>query len=195
MRVAFELCRHDLFQAQLNFERIFAGRQAGAVGDAEDMGVDRDGLAAEGDVQHHIGGFAPDAGQFFERFAAVRHLAAMLFQQQPRQRDHVFGLGAVKPDGLDEVADPCLAQGEHLFRAIGELEQRFGRLVDADIGRLGRQHHRHQERIGIDVLELGGGVRVGGSQNFEEARSRRRAHARGFAGILAGILARHGAPT
>ncbi len=82
MRVALELRRHDLFQAVLDLERVLARRQAGAVGDAEDMGVDRDGLVAEGDVQDHVRGLAPDAGQRLERLAAVRHLAAVFLEQE-----------------------------------------------------------------------------------------------------------------
>src|SRR5437763_2773317 len=44
---------------RLDLLDILAGREAGAVGDAKDMGVDREGLGAEGDVHHHIGRLAP----------------------------------------------------------------------------------------------------------------------------------------
>ena len=47
-------------------------RQSGAIADAEDVGVDRDGRLAEGDVEHHVRGLAADAGQRFERVAVVR---------------------------------------------------------------------------------------------------------------------------
>ena len=40
------------------------------------------------------------------------------------------------------------------MRRIGDREQRARRLVDAGIGRLRRQHHRDQKRVGIEVLEL-----------------------------------------
>lgn len=50
MGVALELRRHDLLQLLLDFERVLARRQAGTVGNAEDMSVDRDGLVTEGDV-------------------------------------------------------------------------------------------------------------------------------------------------
>jgi len=177
MRMALEWRRHDLFQPVLDRARILARRQAGAVRDAEDMRVDGDGLVAEGDVEHDIRGLAPDAGQFFERFAIVRHKAAVFFEQQLRQRDHVFGLGAVKADGPDEFAQPRFAQRDHLFGIVGEPEQGLGRLVDADIGRLGGQHHRHQQRVRIDVFELGGGVRARLRQNGEKTGSGIRAHA------------------
>ena len=56
---------------------VLAGREAGAVGDPEDMGVDRDGRLAERDVEHDIRGLAPDARQSLERLALARHLAAV----------------------------------------------------------------------------------------------------------------------
>jgi len=170
MGMALEMLRHDLLQTLLDFERVLARRQAGAVGNAEDMGVDRDGLVAEGDIQDHIRGLAPDAGQFLQILAAVRHLAAVFLEQQFRERDHILGLGAKETDGLDEIAQTRLAQRDHFRGAVGELEQGLGRLVDADIGRLGRQHDRHQQRIGIDVFELGGGIRAGLRQDGKEAR-------------------------
>jgi len=170
MGVALELRRHDLLQLLLDFERVLAWRQAGTVGYPEDMGVDRNGLVAEGDVQDHIRGLAPDARQFFQSLAAVRHVATMLFQEQLREPDHVLGLGAIEADGLDELAQTRLAQRYHFRRIIGELEQGLGRLVDADVGRLGRQHDRHQQRIGVDVGEFGGGIRPRLRQDGEEAR-------------------------
>ena len=55
-----------------------AAGEAGAVGDPEDVGVDREGLGAEGDVHHHVRGLAADAGQLLQRVAVGGDLAAML---------------------------------------------------------------------------------------------------------------------
>ena len=44
-------------------EHVLAGREAGAVADAEDVRVDRDGRLAEGDVEHDIRGLPADARQ------------------------------------------------------------------------------------------------------------------------------------
>ena len=52
--------------------------RAQPVGDAEDMGVDGDRRLAEGDVEHHVGGLAADAGQGLQRLAVAgprRHAA------------------------------------------------------------------------------------------------------------------------
>ena len=81
MRVRLQFVRHDALELLLDPQRRLARRQAGAVADAEDMGVDRDGRLAEGDVHHHIGGLAADAGQRLQRLAVARHLAAMLVDE------------------------------------------------------------------------------------------------------------------
>ena len=69
MGVAAVCVRHDLLQRQLDLERIFAGRQPGAVADAEQMRVDRDGRLAERDVEHDVRGLAADARQRLQRLA------------------------------------------------------------------------------------------------------------------------------
>jgi hypothetical protein len=50
--------------------------------DAEDVRVHRHGRFAEGDIEYHVGGLAPHAGQGLQRLARARHLAAVAFDQQ-----------------------------------------------------------------------------------------------------------------
>ena len=47
MRVQFVVRRHHLLELLLDLEWIFSRRQAGAIADAENMGVDRDGRLAK----------------------------------------------------------------------------------------------------------------------------------------------------
>ena len=47
-----------------------------------------------------------------------------------------------------------LAQRHHLFRRRHLREQRLGRLVDADIGRLRRQDDGDQQGILVDMVQL-----------------------------------------
>ena len=63
MRVQHEFGRDDLLQPEFDFERRVAGRQPGAIADAEHVGVDRHGVLAERHVEHDIGGLAAGAGQ------------------------------------------------------------------------------------------------------------------------------------
>ena len=82
MRAVQILRRRDAHQLRLDFRRRLAVGQAGAVGDAEDVGVDRDRAFAEHFHQHHVGGLAPDARQRFQRFALARHFAVVLIDQR-----------------------------------------------------------------------------------------------------------------
>ena len=47
------------------------------------------------------------------------------------------------------------------MRGRDGAEQRPGRLVDADVGRLGRQRDSNQQRIGIGIFEFGLGRWIG----------------------------------
>ena len=103
----------------------------------------------------------PAPGSDLDLGAGARHLAAELGDQLFRQRDDVPGLVAIEPDGLDVVAHFVFAEREHLLRRIGDREQRARRLVDAGIGRLRRQHHRDQQRVGVEMFELALRLRIG----------------------------------
>ena len=67
---------------QLVFHRPhgFTLGQAGAVGEAENMGVHRHHRLFKDGVKHHIGCFAADTGQGFQRRSLGRDLTLMLFQ-------------------------------------------------------------------------------------------------------------------
>src|SRR3546814_13815559 len=78
-----DVCSSDLllFELLLDREDRLARREAGAVADAEDMGVDREGLRPEGRVHHDIRRLAPDAGQFDARVTLGGDLSAMIADQ------------------------------------------------------------------------------------------------------------------
>src|SRR4051812_34432099 len=75
VRVAAEGRRRHPVELPLHRQHVLARREAGAVRDPEDVGVDREGLGAEGAVHHHVGGLAADAGQGLERVEVGGHLA------------------------------------------------------------------------------------------------------------------------
>ncbi len=50
--------------------------------------------------------------------------------------------------------DGILAQRHHLLRRVGDGKQSARRFVDAHIGGLGRENHRHQQRERIHMLKL-----------------------------------------
>src|SRR5438105_579029 len=90
MRVLQEFGRRELEQFLFDLERILPRCDSRAIGDAEDVRVDRDGGLAEGGVQHHARRLAPDAGKLLERLAVLRHGAAVPVEDDLRQADDVL---------------------------------------------------------------------------------------------------------
>jgi len=157
MRVAAERLRHDLFELCFDFIDVLARRQAGAVTDAEHVRVDGERLFAERGVEHDISRLAADAGKFLELFPGTRHLAAVLVDQRLAERDDVLRLGVEQANGLDCFAQPFFAEIDHLARRFDAFEQRSRGDIDAGVGRLGGEHDRDEQSVGIVVLELGCG--------------------------------------
>ncbi len=178
MRIGQELLGHALEQQRLDLGRRVPDRQAGAVGDAKDMRVDRQGRFAEGDVQHHVRRLPADAGQGLERLARLRHLAAMLLDQDAAGGEQVLRLAAEEADRLDRLLERRQAEGEHLLRRRCDREQPARRLVDAAVGRLGREQHRRKQLEHARVFELAARVRIGVAQRREEGNDRGVVHAR-----------------
>ena len=64
-------------EPRLHIKRRPARRESGAIGDPEDVGVDRDLRLTEHHVEDDAGGLAPHPGQRLERGAIAGHLAAV----------------------------------------------------------------------------------------------------------------------
>src|SRR3984893_12010003 len=122
-RLVPELLRRELDQLALDLFRGLARGQTGAIGDAEDMGVDGDGGVTKGDVQDDVCGLAADAGQPGESVMIGRHLAGVLANQWPRQRSHILGIGAKQSDGLNIWNEPRLAELDHGLRCVGHAKK------------------------------------------------------------------------
>ena len=138
------------------------------------MRVDRDHRLAEGDVEHDIRGLAADARERRQFLARARHVSAMPFDQQSRQGDDIFRLGAVEADRFDQVAHALLAKRRHLGGRVGLREERWSRFVDPCIGRLRGQHDGDEQRERVFVTEFGLGFRICGCEtrkNLFDARS------------------------
>src|SRR4029077_3781702 len=114
--VLFVLGRDHLLQFRFDIEWGLAGRQAGAVADAEYMGVDRDRWLAEGNVENNIRGLAADTRQSLQLVARARDLPRMFGNEFLRQRDDILRLVAEQADGLDQIAHFIFAERGHFFR-------------------------------------------------------------------------------
>lgn len=150
-----------------NFEEVglhrlrgFATAKAEAVGEAEDVGIDRDGGVAVEGVEHHVGGFAADAGEFFQFFSRVGDLALMLGDEQVAEGDHVFGLGAEQADGADGLAKIFFAPFQHRLGGLDFGEEGLGGFIDGNIGGLGGHHHGNEQLVGVGIGQFGGGIWV-----------------------------------
>jgi len=157
VRIQPEGLGHHLLQLELDLKRVLPGSKAGAVAHPEDVRVDGEGLLVESGVENDVGRLPPDPRQLLEIFARARDLAAMVADESFGQGDDVLRLGVEQANGLDGVADPILAERDHLLRRPDMFEQGSRGDVHACVGRLCRQHDRHEQGVGILVLQLGGG--------------------------------------
>ena len=70
--------RHDHFELQLDLKHVLAGREAGAVADAEDVRVDREGLLMECGIEHDVRRLAAHARQLLKLLAGAGNLTPMI---------------------------------------------------------------------------------------------------------------------
>ena len=163
-----EFLRNGLEQLLFHFQHGFARRQPGAVGDPEDMRVDRHRRLAESGVQNDVCGLAAHARQGFERGALGGNLAVVQIDQHFAGGDEVPGLAFVETDGLDGVGQPGFTQREHGLGGVGSWKQPARGQVHALVGGLRRERDRHQQFERRAVFEFGRGMRVGRAQAAED---------------------------
>ena len=137
VRVTAEWLRHNSFELGFNLVDVLARREAGAIADAEHVRVDRERLFAKGRVEHHVGGFSPDAGKRLEFLPSPRNFAAVIADQRFGKSDDVLRLGIEQADRLDRVAKMFFPEINHLLRSLDAFEERAGCDIDACIRRLG----------------------------------------------------------
>ena len=93
VRVAAERLGHDPVEFLLDLVRSLARRQPGAVADAKDMRVDREGFFAPCGVEDDVRGLATDSGQRLQLFPRSWNVAAVLIDERAAQGDDVLRLG------------------------------------------------------------------------------------------------------
>ena len=134
-------------------------------------------VVPEGGVEHDVGGLAAHARQRLEFGAGVRHPPAVTLDQQPAGLEDIARLGVVQADGLYIRLEARQSELRDRPRGVRDREQFGGRLVDALVGRLGRQYHRDQQLERAAIAQLGGRRRIGRLEALEKFASFRRAHA------------------
>ena len=144
MGMQLKFRRHDLHQFILYRIRRFARRQPAPIRDTKNMRIHGHGRLPEGHIQNDIRRFAPHAGQTHQIFPRIRHLAAIIPHKDVRHRNHIFGLGIIKANGLDILLKIIKAKIDHSLRRIDSFKKPTCGLIHADIGCLRRERHRHQ---------------------------------------------------
>ena len=152
--VLFVLIGDEFQQALFDFQDVFAGRQAGAVGYPEYVGIHGNGGLAEGGIEDDVCRFPADPGQFFQCLPVLRHIAGMGIDQDMAGFDNVFGFCIVQADRSDILLQPLYAQPDKLLRRIGRPEQFSRGFVDADIRGLRRQDNGYEQLEGAGVTKL-----------------------------------------
>ena len=95
---------HGAQQLLLDGERGAPRCEAGAVGDPENVCVDRHGRLAESGVEHHICCFAADSGQCFQLTTDPWNFSAVALDQKFAGFEDIGGLGVVKAERADGFA-------------------------------------------------------------------------------------------
>jgi hypothetical protein len=153
--VAAEGLRHDPLELGFDLIDCFPRREAGSVRDPEDVRVDRERLLAERRVENDVGRLPANAGQRLQLFTRPRDFAVMSLDQSLAEGDDILRLGIEQADRLDRLAQPILAEGDHLLRRLDALKDGPGRDVDTGVRRLRRKNDGDEQWIGIRRLELG----------------------------------------
>ena len=129
------------------------------MGQAEHVGVHREGGDAESEGQDDVGGFAADPGQAGQFLHGVGHLAA------EAAFDHAAGVDDVDGLGFKAAAFDVFVDGFRLGRGHGGgvgiiPEKGRGDLVDPLVRALGGQDGGHQGFVGVGKIELRPGARI-----------------------------------
>src|SRR5690606_15575586 len=127
---------------------------------AGDVRVYRDGGFLEGVGKHDVGGLPADAWQRDQFVERAWHGSTVSLDEDTAGCNEVPRLGAEQADGPDVRLYLVWSSNGEPLGTRERLEQRRGRLVDADVGCLRREHGGHQELEGIAEVELGPGVRI-----------------------------------
>lgn len=172
----------EFLQVGLGLGHVLALGQFPALGETVDMSVDREGGLAKSLDFDDRGGLVADTGEGFEGCQVVGHLAAVFLEEDLGEAVDGLCLAGGEAARAHNLVDLLDGQGGHLLRGIGQGEEGRGGLVDPYVSALGGQEDRHQQGVGVLVVEGDGrvgetGVEFGfdvGSAFFSGHRKRSR---------------------
>ncbi len=125
-----------------------------AVCDAEDVGVHRHGGLVERHGHHHVRRLAPHAGESLQQVHVLGDDAAELFGELDRHGMEVARLVVGVGYGFNQFVNLLHRACRHGGGGGETVEDGGGGHVHALVGALGGKDDRHQEFIGVGVMEL-----------------------------------------
>ena len=166
--ILFIFIRGDSQQLLFDIDDGFSRGQTRSVAEPENVCIDGDGRLPKGRVEHDVRRLSPHAGQGFETGPVIRYLAAMPFQQEAAGSDNVFGLGSVKTNCLDVLAQSFDAEFGHFVWRRRHREQASRGFIDTHVSRLCRKNDRNQKLKGCGVAQFSCGRWICSTQTGEE---------------------------
>lgn len=150
----------EFFEVAFGLFDVFGGAEFPSFGEAVDVGVHGEGGDAEGLGHDDGGGFVADAGEGFEGGEVGGDLGVVLLDEDFRELGDGGGFAWGESAGADDGLDLIDGHVHHGLRVVGEGEEGWGDLVDADVGALGGEQDGDEEGVGVLVVEGDGGFRV-----------------------------------
>src|SRR5262245_65721562 len=152
----------------VNLVGVVRAREAQALRDAEDVGIDRDGRLAERVAEDHVRGLEPDAGKRHEGVARARNFPAVLVLERLRHRDDRAGLRAIEAGRADFLLERGRL-GPSVIACPGVLLEQSGRdHVHALVRALRREDRGDQELEWSLEVERDLGVWIGLLQGTDD---------------------------
>ena len=131
-----------------------------AVGDAENVRIHGDGVAAERERVHDVRRLSPHARERTELFLRRRHFAAEFLHDIARSGEDVRRFVVIKPARKDLLFKLLLREREHLLRGVVRAEEFRRHLVDALVRTLCGEHDGDEQLVRRSKVQRGRRVGV-----------------------------------
>ena len=147
---------------------VLASRQAPAIDQAVDMGVDWEGRHAEVLRHDYLRGLVTDAWELFEGIEVGGDLAAVLVEQYLREIPYGLRFARGQSAGADDLLDCSHLQRDHFLRPVGAFAQRRRNGVYTRVSALGREQDRDEVGIGVAAVEGNGRIGIQALEGAED---------------------------
>src|SRR5579862_2299924 len=145
MGVLAKLRRGVSYETVLDLAWCAAGREPGAIRNAEDMSIDCDLHFAEHHVEDDARSLAADSGQALERSSVGGHLTAVPLEQRLGETYEILRLGVVKTDRANVRLHALDAERHDSRRRVRHGKELTGRGIDTLVSGVCGKHYRHQQ--------------------------------------------------